>query len=64
MAVYQTPTEAQVQEALRRIPTLQLRRAFFEGAVAKQTNCNTAVLLRLGRVCSAGGKRNNAGDNA
>jgi len=31
MAGYRTPTEAQVKEALRRIPTQQLRRAFFEG---------------------------------
>lgn len=31
MAGYVAPTEAQVKEALRRIPTLQLRRAFFEG---------------------------------
>jgi hypothetical protein len=31
MATFQTPTEAQVREALRRIPTIQLRRAFFEG---------------------------------
>jgi hypothetical protein len=31
MATYQEPVEEQVQEALRRIPTLQLRRAFFEG---------------------------------
>jgi hypothetical protein len=31
MAGYVAPTEEQVREALRRIPTLQLRRAFFEG---------------------------------
>lgn len=31
MATYQTPTDDQVKEALRRIPTPQLRRAFFEG---------------------------------
>src|SRR3954463_11780361 len=30
MANYQAPTEEQVREVLRRIPTLQLRRAFFE----------------------------------
>lgn len=31
MAKFQAPTQAQVKEALRRIPTIQLRRAFFEG---------------------------------
>lgn len=31
MVKYTAPTEEQVKEALRRIPTLQLRRAFFEG---------------------------------
>lgn len=31
MATFQMPTEGQVREALRRIPTSQLRRAFFEG---------------------------------
>ena len=31
MAEYRPPTSQLVEEALRRIPTLQLRRAFFEG---------------------------------
>ncbi|TFB74127.1 hypothetical protein E3O06_07375 [Cryobacterium glaciale] len=31
MTDYKAPTEQQVREALRRIPTLHLRRAFFEG---------------------------------
>ncbi len=31
MARFQAPTDSQVKEALRRIPTSQLRRAFFEG---------------------------------
>jgi hypothetical protein len=31
MATFKGPTKEQVREALRRIPTIQLRRAFFEG---------------------------------
>src|SRR4051794_26544086 len=31
MAEFQAPTEALVDEVVRKIPTLQLRRAFFEG---------------------------------
>jgi hypothetical protein len=31
MATFKNPTREQVKEALRRIPTIQLRRAFFEG---------------------------------
>src|SRR4051812_39309498 len=31
MVKYQAPSENQVKEALRRIPSFQLRRAFFEG---------------------------------
>src|ERR1022692_4693541 len=31
MTKYKAPTDAQVREALRKIPTLQLRRTFFEG---------------------------------
>lgn len=31
MSEYRAPTDAQVKEALRRIPSTQLRRAFFEG---------------------------------
>src|SRR6516162_8354560 len=41
-----------------------LRRALFQGAVPEEADCDAAILLRLRRIGGAGGKRNNAGDNA